>query len=73
MFDSESLRPVIIAMTLYVLIAHFVPQLAKKPTGVKMVDDVIMFLITQKGAITSGTIVVGVITYLTNYINDEML
>ena len=73
MFDSESLRPVIIAMTLYVLMAHFVPQLAKQPTGVNAVDDTVMFFISQKGAVMSGTIVVGLITYLTNYINYEML
>lgn len=73
MFDSESLRPVIIAMTLYVLMAHFIPQLAKQPTGVNAVDDTVMFFISQKGAIMSGTIVVGLITYLTNYINYEML
>ncbi len=73
MFDSESLRPVIIAMTLYVLMAHFIPQSAKQPTGVTAVDDTVMFFISQKGAIMSGTIVVGLITYLTNYINYEML
>lgn len=73
MLDSESLRPVIIAMTLYVLMAHFVPQLAKQPTGINTVDDTVMFFISQKGSIMSGTIVVGLITYLTNYINYEML
>ena len=73
MFDSESLRPVIIAMTLYVLMAHFVPQCMKKPTGINVVDDTVMFFISQKGSTMSGTIVVGLITYLTNYINYEML
>ena len=45
----------------------------KKPTGINVVDDTVMFFISQKGSTMSGTIVVGLITYLTNYINYEML
>lgn len=72
MFDTDSLRPVIIAMTLYVLAAQFLPQLMKKPTGVKLVDDLNMLLISQKGMMASGALLVGIIVYATEYINTEM-
>ena len=72
MFDTETLRPVIIAMTLYVVAAHFLPGILKKPTGVKLIDDMVMLLISQKGMMASAAALVGVIVYLTDYINVEM-
>lgn len=72
MFDTDTLRPVIIAMTLYVVAAHFLPQFMKKPTGVKLIDDMNMLLISQKGMLASGAALIGVIVYATNYINLEM-
>ena len=73
MFDSETLRPVIIAMVLYLALANFGPEIVKKPTGVKLVDDFIMYMIAQKGFMTSGVIFIGLIIYLANYINNSML
>ena len=73
MFDSDTLRPVIIAMAIYLVLANFVPKLVTKPTDVPIVDDYIMYLVAQKGFLTSGVIMVGFIVYLTNYINMKML
>lgn len=72
MFDTETLRPVIIAMTLYVVAAHFIPQIMKKPTGIKLIDDMNMLMISQKGMLASGAALVGIIVYATNYLNLEM-
>ena len=72
MFDTESLRPVIIAMTLYIVSINFLPELLKKPTGVKLIDDMVMLSISQTGMMASGAALVGLIVYLTNYINLEM-
>lgn len=73
MFDSDTLRPVIIAMALYLVLSNIVPQVVKKPTEIKVVDDLIMYLLAQKGFLTSGVIMVGLIMYLSNYINVRML
>jgi hypothetical protein len=73
MFDSETLRPVIIAMALYLVLSVMVPKIATKPTDIKLVDDLIMYLVAQKGFLMSGVIVTGVITYLSNYVNTKML
>jgi len=72
MFDTDTLRPVIIAMTLYIVLAQFLPKMLKKPTGIKLVDDAVMLLISQKGSMASGALIIGLVTYLTNYINLEM-
>jgi uncharacterized membrane protein len=72
MFDSETLRPVIIAMVLYLVISTLVPKIVKKPTGIKIIDDLIMYLVAQKGFMMSGVILVGVIVYLTNYMIERM-
>ena len=72
MFDTETLRPVIIAMTLYVVANHFIPQLIKKPTGIKLIDDMNILMISQKGMLASGATLIGIIVYFTNYLNLEM-
>lgn len=73
MLDQDTLRPVVIAMALYLAIAHLVPQAVKKPTNVGFIDDIVSMLIAQKGSITSGAILTGLIIFLTNYINDEFM
>jgi hypothetical protein len=73
MFDSETLRPVIIAKALYLVFSVMVPRIVKKPTGIKLIDDLIMYLVAQKGFLMSGTILVGVIVYLANYVNLKMM
>jgi hypothetical protein len=73
MLDQETLRPVIIAMALYITISTLVPRLVKKPTGIQVIDDIVMTLISQKGSMMSGTILIGLIVLATNYIQDKLL
>lgn len=73
MLDSENLRPVIIAMALYIVLSHVVPKVIKKPTGVKPVDEVNMLLISNQGFLMAGSILTGLIVFLTNYINTQVL
>jgi len=71
--DQENLRPVIVAMAVYLTIATLVPRVVKKPTGIQPVDDVVMTLIAQKGSLMSGTIIIGLVVLATNYIEDEFM
>jgi uncharacterized membrane protein len=71
MLDSDTLRPVIIAMALYLLLTTIVPQIVKKPTNIKMVDDEILYIMSQKGSLLPGVILIGIIVYATNYINSD--
>ena len=71
--DQESLRPVIIAMAVYLTIATVVPHVVKKPTGIQPIDELVMTLIAQQGSLMSGTILVGLVILLTNYIENEFL
>ena len=73
MLDQESLRTVIIAMSLYLTILTIVPRIVKKPSGIQVIDDLVMTIISQKGSMMSGTILVGIIVLATNYIQDELL
>jgi hypothetical protein len=73
MLDQESLRPVIIAMALYITILTVIPRIAKKPSGIQVIDDLVMTIISQTGSMMSGTILIGLIVLATNYIQDEFL
>lgn len=71
MLDQESLRPVIIAMALYITISTLIPHIVKKPSGIQVIDDLVMKIIAEKDSMMSGTILVGLIILATNYIQDE--
>jgi len=49
------------------------PKIIKKPTGIGFVDEVVMHVVAQQGAITPGAILVGLIVLATNYIKDEYI
>tara|TARA_Y100000389_G_C17240644_1_gene402907 strand:+ start:358 stop:579 length:222 start_codon:yes stop_codon:yes gene_type:complete len=72
MFDTDTLRPVIIAMMIYILLIQFLPQIIKKPSGIKIIDDAVMLIVSQKGMMASGAAIIGLITLVSNYINEEM-
>lgn len=69
--DQETLRPVIIAMALYIFIHILTPRVIKKPTGINPLDEIIMTIMSQQGSLTSGAILVGLIVLGTNYIQEE--
>ena len=71
--DQESLRPVIIAMALYLAISVLLPRIITKPTGFQPLDDLVMTIIAQRGSLMSGTILIGLVVLGTNYIQDELL
>lgn len=71
MLEEGTLRPVIIAMALYLIISYISTDVLKKPTNVKPVDETIAMMITQKGFLVYATILTGLIVYLSNYISDE--
>lgn len=60
--DTATLRPVIIAMIVYLAMAKLFPSL--KSTGVKPIDDVTAYFIMNKGDIMSGLIVVALVTFV---------
>lgn len=71
MLDQETLRPVILAMTFYITVSVLIPRFVKKPTGIRLIDDIVAFLIAQQGNITSGTMLIGLGTFVANYANRE--
>ena len=71
--DQETLRPVIIAMALYIALNIIVPRILKKPTGIKPIDDIVMTMIAQQGSLMNGAIVIGLVVLGTNYIQEELL
>jgi hypothetical protein len=73
MFDSETLRPVIIAIVLFMVIVNLLPKVLKDPTNIKTVDDVTMLSVTLQKFLMPGTILIALIVYFTNYINANVL
>ena len=71
MLDQETLKPVIISMIVYLVVAKMIPDIIKKPTGITFIDDINMLLIALKGSLTSGALLTGIIVYITGWIESE--
>ena len=70
MLDQGTLRPVIIAMSLYIIVSVLVPRYSK-PTNIEAIDDIVAFLVAQRGSIMSGTILMGLLVFSANYLDTE--
>jgi|TARA_B100000767_G_scaffold59780_1_gene55504 hypothetical protein len=70
MLDQGTLRPVIIAMSLYIIVSVLIPRYAK-PTNIEAIDDIVAFLVAQRGSIMSGTILMGLLVLSANYLDTE--
>ena len=71
--DQENLRPVIIAMALYIAVVSIVPKVVKKSTGIQPIDELVMYIISQKDSMMQGTLLIGIIVLATNYIGEELM
>jgi hypothetical protein len=60
-------------MALYLTIATLIPRIIKKPTGIKILDDIVMALIAERGSLMSHTIILGIVVLGTNYIHEEFM
>lgn len=72
MLDSESLKPVILTILLYLLVVKFLPQIMKNKTNIKQVDEFVLYLESQKGNMMNGAVLVGFIAYAVNAIDLNM-
>ena len=59
------------AMVINFLMVYLVPKLITKPTGVKIVDDSVLFLNSEKSFLLSSTLIVGLTVYLAHYWVDS--
>jgi len=59
------------AMFINFLMVYIVPKIITKPTGVKVVDDAVLFLNSEKSFLLSSTLIVGLTVYLAHYWVDS--
>ena len=55
------------AIAINFLLVYIVPRLIKKPTGIQVIDDVVLYLNSQKGFLTASSIVVALVVYGAHY------
>ena len=55
------------ALVVNFLIVWLVPKLIKEPTGIKMVDDLVLYLNSQDGFFVSSSIVVAAVVWGSHY------
>lgn len=55
------------ALVLNFLLVWIVPRLIKKPTGIKVVDDTVLYLNSSKSFLLSSSIVIALVVYGAHY------
>ena len=55
------------ALVINFLLVWLVPRLIKKPTGIKVVDDTVLYLNSTKSFLLSSSIVVALVMYGSHY------
>jgi hypothetical protein len=49
------------AIVINFVLVYVVPKLIKKPTGFKPLDDVVLYLMSQKGFLMASSLVIGLV------------
>lgn len=70
---EHNFRPVFVGMFLYVLLINLIPKIITKPTGIKVVDDIVMFALANKDSALPGAILIGLTVFGANYIDCHVL
>ena len=74
MSDTEvNFRPALVGALLFVLIVNLIPKIITKPTGIKIIDDLVMYLLSIKDSLTPGAIVAALVVFGANYIDTQVL
>jgi hypothetical protein len=61
-----------VALVINALLILVLPRVFKKPTGIKPVDETILFLNSQKSFLVQSSIVLAVVVYASHYwLNSE--
>jgi hypothetical protein len=55
------------ALVINFVLVYLVPRLIKKPTKIQVVDDLVLFLNSQKDFLVASSIVVAIIVYGSHY------
>jgi hypothetical protein len=59
------------ALFINFILVRVVPKVLTKPTGVKPVDDVVLYLNTQDGFLLSSSLTLALVIFLTHYWMDS--
>jgi hypothetical protein len=55
------------ALVINFLLVYIVPRVIKKPTGIKVLDDTVLYLNSTKSFLLSSSLVVAVVMYGSHY------
>lgn len=59
------------ALFINFILVRVVPKVITKPTGVKPIDDVVLYLNTQDGFLLSSSLTLALVIYATHYWIDS--
>ena len=70
MYDSETLRPLLVSVIVYNVLLRALPYMFKEPIGIKVIDDMMMLVVSQKGLEVPGSLFIALIVLITGYFSQ---
>jgi hypothetical protein len=62
---------IITSMGLYLVLSYLIPIIFKKSTNVKPIDDLVLYIISQRGMMMYGVIYIGLIVHIAMKISSQ--
>ena len=59
------------AIAVNFLLVYIVPRLIKKPTGIQVIDDAVIFMNAQKDFLLASSLVIAIVVYASHYWVDS--
>jgi hypothetical protein len=59
------------AIAINFVIVYLVPRFVKKPTGIQVIDDAVLFLNAQKDFLLASSLIIALVVYLSHYWVDS--
>lgn len=66
-------RAAIIGALVYILFLNVIPRVFTKPTGIEIVDDIVMYTHANKSSVVPSAILIALVVYVANYIDAQVL
>lgn len=70
---NDTLRPAVFAMAVFIALVHMLPLIITQPTGIKLIDDMVLFVMSAKSISASGAILIALTVVLSTYLQNLVL
>ena len=66
-------QPIFLAMFVFTFFVKIIPRVISKPTGIDLVDKVVMLTVSIQDSVLPGSILVALVVMTSTYIDNQLV